>query len=221
MFDMAYVGGKIAELRKSNNMTQLELADRLGISFQAVSNWERGNSMPDIAKLPEISELFGVSVDEILGKRNTVLDELSEHGVVNLENHAGAAITEAAILLKPQQIRQMLASGSQGMPVVSLLLPFLNSESIEELVHEYKQAGENIAIFLPFLRQDKVSELAREASEKGEPVGMYLPFMSKESVSELAFAAFESAGAEGAVMFLPFLCEEDLQKLSEKMLEQA
>ena len=43
------------------------LADRLGISFQAVSNWERGVSMPDIAKLGELSELLNVSIDEILG----------------------------------------------------------------------------------------------------------------------------------------------------------
>lgn len=40
MFHMEKVGRKIAELRKSRNMTQLELADQIGISFQAVSNWE-------------------------------------------------------------------------------------------------------------------------------------------------------------------------------------
>ena len=39
-------------------MTQMELADRMGISFQVVSNWERGNSMPDISKLPELAEIF-------------------------------------------------------------------------------------------------------------------------------------------------------------------
>lgn len=45
---MQKVGRKIVELRKKNNMTQTELADKMNISFQAVSNWERGNSMPDI-----------------------------------------------------------------------------------------------------------------------------------------------------------------------------
>ena len=48
-------------------MTQMQLADALGISFQAVSNWERGNSMPDISKLPELAELFGCSIEELLG----------------------------------------------------------------------------------------------------------------------------------------------------------
>lgn len=40
MFDMEQVGNNIAKFRKEKNMTQLELADKLGISFQAVSNWE-------------------------------------------------------------------------------------------------------------------------------------------------------------------------------------
>ena len=47
-FNMAQIGRRISGLRKDQNMTQMELADKLGISFQAVSNWERGNSMPDI-----------------------------------------------------------------------------------------------------------------------------------------------------------------------------
>lgn len=45
-------------------MTQMELADKLDISFQAVSNWERGNTMPDISKFPELAEIFHISVDE-------------------------------------------------------------------------------------------------------------------------------------------------------------
>ena len=45
MFDMKQIGKKITDLRKSHNMTQMELADKLAISFQAVSNWERGDSI--------------------------------------------------------------------------------------------------------------------------------------------------------------------------------
>lgn len=45
MFDTVKIGKRIAELRKKRDMTQFELADRLGISYQAVSNWERGVSL--------------------------------------------------------------------------------------------------------------------------------------------------------------------------------
>ena len=68
MFNMENVGRNIAELRRRCNMTQMELADKMGISFQAVSNWERGNSMPDISKLPELAEVFGVTIDQLLGE---------------------------------------------------------------------------------------------------------------------------------------------------------
>ena len=76
MFNMENIGLKISELRKSKDMTQMELADKMNISFQAVSNWERGNSMPDISKLPELAEIFGVSVDDIIGKKRALLDSI-------------------------------------------------------------------------------------------------------------------------------------------------
>lgn len=51
MFDTARIAQKIKEARIARNMTQMNLADAMEVSYQAVSNWERGNSMPDIAKL--------------------------------------------------------------------------------------------------------------------------------------------------------------------------
>lgn len=53
--------------RRKKGVTQSELADFLGISFQSVSKWENGITMPDITLLSMISEYFQVSVDEILG----------------------------------------------------------------------------------------------------------------------------------------------------------
>ena len=78
MFDTKEIGRKISEFRKVSNMTQMELADRLNISFQAVSNWERGNSMPDISKLPELAELFGISIDELLAKKSELITNIIE-----------------------------------------------------------------------------------------------------------------------------------------------
>ena len=78
MFNMQYTASKLAEARRAKDMTQMELAERLGISFQAVSSWERGNTMPDIAKLPEIADILEVSVDELLGGNTKVADGITE-----------------------------------------------------------------------------------------------------------------------------------------------
>ena len=84
-FDMARIGQTIARLRREHNMTQMALADAMGVSFQAVSNWERGQSMPDVSKLPELADIFSVSVDELLGRQappivtHAMSDDLEEY----------------------------------------------------------------------------------------------------------------------------------------------
>ena len=59
------IGRKIQALRKSSGITQMQLADGLGVSFQAVSKWECGRSLPDIGLLPVIAEYFSVSLDDL------------------------------------------------------------------------------------------------------------------------------------------------------------
>lgn len=63
------IGGKIQALRKSRGITQMQLAAGLGVSFQAVSKWECGRSLPDIGLLPVIAECFSVSLDELFDYR--------------------------------------------------------------------------------------------------------------------------------------------------------
>ena len=60
------VGQLIKKLRKDNNLTQAELADKLGVTYQAVSKWENGKNVPDIATLKEISNMFNINIDDII-----------------------------------------------------------------------------------------------------------------------------------------------------------
>ena len=64
--DIKKVGNQIAELRKLKGLTQSELAERLYISFQAVSKWERGETLPDTSILPNLANVLGTTTDFIL-----------------------------------------------------------------------------------------------------------------------------------------------------------
>ena len=72
------VAKKITELRTLNNMTQLELAEKLNYSDKTISKWERAESSPDIAVLVEIADLFGVTLDYLVRSEN-VEEAVSEY----------------------------------------------------------------------------------------------------------------------------------------------
>lgn len=64
------VAKNITELRMLNNMTQLELAEKLNYSDKTISKWERADSTPDISVLVEIADLFGVTLDYLVKSDN-------------------------------------------------------------------------------------------------------------------------------------------------------
>ena len=61
------IGENIRNYRKKNDITQEALADRLGVTYQSVSRWEKGATYPDLELLPAISEILGITVDELIG----------------------------------------------------------------------------------------------------------------------------------------------------------
>ncbi len=72
-----YFSENLKKFRKERNLTQESLADFLGVTFQAISKWERGEGYPDITTLPVISTFFGITLDELLGvNRAETEDEL-------------------------------------------------------------------------------------------------------------------------------------------------
>ena len=84
------VGENIRRKRLERELTQEEVASHLGVSFQSVSKWERGDGYPDIELLPAIAHYFGISVDELLGVSDSVkkekYDEINEKWMKNNKN---------------------------------------------------------------------------------------------------------------------------------------
>ena len=72
--NMKMFGAQIAALRKGKGMTQNELGNLLGISFQAVSKWERGETLPDTAILLDLARVLDTTVDHILAAGERTLN---------------------------------------------------------------------------------------------------------------------------------------------------
>jgi len=194
---MNKIGRKISELRKRRNMTQMELADQMGISFQAVSNWERGNSMPDISKLPELAELLSVSLDELLGEKSALVEAAVNNNieeVITNQNTSAEDVSDILPILKPEQVSAVVRVVEKiDCKIIEGFLPFMDVDDVKELALKAMEQGEKIEGFLPFMDVDDVKELALKAMEQGEKVEGFLPFVDEDYVKELALKVLKNA----------------------------
>lgn len=92
-------GKYIAEKRKSQNMTQTQLAERLGVSDKAVSKWERGISLPDVSKYQELCEVLEVSLNELFAGEDLRGDTLAVQSEKNLMEMLRREVTRRKQLL--------------------------------------------------------------------------------------------------------------------------
>ncbi len=193
--NMEKVGRKIVQLRISHNMTQLELADKMGISFHAVSNWERGNSMPDTAKLPELAKLFGVTIDSILGEHAQAVTTIIE-GDINQSNISPEELDTIAPVLKPSQIENIFENVNiDNLSKMDSLLPFASQKTICWHVNLLYQESKFTLMedVLPFLRQEALHALAQKAceEEKVDALESIAPFAEQEVIDKIVTTLYQ------------------------------
>lgn len=85
MMNIEKVGYHIATLRKSKGITQSELGERIGVSFQAVSKWERGETLPDITLLPDLAKILETTVDYILLGNEKIIEYKGKFSVADIK----------------------------------------------------------------------------------------------------------------------------------------
>lgn len=229
MFDMSKVGRKFSQLRKQKNMTQMELADKLNISFQAVSNWERGQTMPDISKFPELSDIFEVSIDEILeSDRGAVLiksineDEKLEEPITKEE------LVEIAPLLRTKQVEKAFEDIKENVDIseISSFAPFLSQAFIDEIAIKAIRQHEslnNIAPIAPFVSSSLIDEMAADVLENKKDLGeisAIAPFINPSLLDNYAKKIFEESGnISNFSAIAPFLSQEFIDECAIKTLE--
>ena len=159
MIENRAVGRRIASLRQEHSLTQQQLAAMLRVSHQAVSKWESGQALPDIQTMLELTQFFGVTVEQLL------------NGVVQPECEA---VPETCPTDVQEEAEQSVDTGDvpgeeKHMSIQQLLqmAPFMSKEGVEEIA--MKLEGNVTAM-----------QLARLALRR------LAPFMSRESVDKLA-----------------------------------
>lgn len=231
MFNMQHTGKIISSARKAQNMTQLELADQLGISFQAVSNWERGISMPDIAKLPEVAQLLQISIDDLLNETSPLINGLLKEGDTYLEEASIAQedLIEAAPLLKPDQFKAAYEKLDPPIDIsddptsLSPLFPFLEEELIDELaLKTYEQQG--ISALNPLFAFCSSEILERIALQEFEKTGLkniapLAPFLEQEVCDSLVQKSAKQHGISSIASLAPFISDAIINELAQTSYE--
>ena len=223
MLDMKKVGKNIKNARTEKNMTQLELADILGVSYQAVSNWERGNTMPDIAKIPDISKVLGIEISKLLGDDNcgdTVKKVLEE----NPEPLSANELTEVAAILPPKEFKKELERTNENetlnIKAIVGLAPFLDDETLDDFVSKVDVANiKDIVPLAPFLSDETLTELAKRISSANmDDLVALAPFMPDEALNDIV-EGMDTDDFKGITAIAPFLSEETLDQIADRAIE--
>lgn len=229
MFDMQKIGKRISDSRKAKNMTQMELADIMGVSFQAVSNWERGNSMPDISKLPTLAQVLNIKLDDLLGDEKTgkLAEKIAEDKDGELISfQEGEVTTEAftnlAPILKPKQAERIFDQMIKEKEKFSLeqlvqLAPFLDSDVLGKLALEGCEGGsmKTLVALAPFMDGEDLGKVAKKIFDGGDmnTLVALAPFMDEDDLGELALKATQGKNLHVLTALAPFLDEDILGKI--------
>lgn len=242
MFDIMNVAKIIKEARISQNMTQMDLADAMEVSYQAVSNWERGNSMPDIAKLEQLCQVLKISLDQLLGtqKEAETIAKIIDDDEISPSAITMDVLKELAPLLPPQDVKKFVnyqiektedpqaGKDSENRKESKIdyytiigLAPFLSQADLDELIARLEGdiSPEALIALAPFLSRRSVDELATHLTEgdiKPDTLIALAPFLSGRSVDELAMHLTGNVEIELMMGIMPFLSQDGRNKFWKK-----
>ena len=222
MFDTMKIAKKIREARMAKNMTQMNLADAMGVSYQAVSNWERGNSMPDISKLEDLCNALDLTIDELLGMETKAAAAVEK--VMQSEELTAEELAEVAPILPPETVKEQ-AKKSDGKKkrwnVAALveIAPYLDDDFLEEIVDDIEVESLTLLTCLAsYLDEEALDKLVRRAPmDDFDGIAAMASYLSEET---LDYLVDRCQGTPQDKAFLSelvcYLSEESLDKLVRK-----
>ena len=138
--DQIKIGKFIAECRKKQKLTQLQLADKLGITDKAVSKWERGIAMPDSSVMLDLCQILKITVNDLLSGEVILMENYNKE----MENKLLEMVKE-----KEQKDRQLLTLEwvIAILSIITLLIPALIAPFLQ--TEEWKQTLVAFSGFIP------------------------------------------------------------------------
>lgn len=212
MFDMTNVGEKISVIRRSKNMTQVELADKINVSFQAVSNWERGISMPDISNLCELALALDISIDELVDKSSSTIDS----SIVNkLEEYVRA---NKDVDEDMADIVNFLNSDKEIFDIhkIEPILPFLGKDICNGIFNNYmsRKDYKQAEIVAPFVDKSIINQsVAKRMNEDCEVSGL-VAFMDYDERDSMILEIYEKRGILSIKNYLPYASKALIEKIA-------
>ena len=182
MFDTMKIAKVIRQARIDQNMTQMNLADAMGVSYQAVSNWERGNSMPDISKLEQLCSVLHITVNELLGMEEAAVAAPT----LDVQEMTVAELKDAAPALPPAEVKARMKAEKKkrklDLDSIIAVAPFLDEDTLDEVLADVEvDDAEDLAGLAPFLHRETLEKLLEQCDvddmEDLEPLAQ---FLSKE-----------------------------------------
>lgn len=192
------LGGQIKRYRTRLGLSQEELADRIFVTRQSVSNWENGRTYPDLQSLLRLSDLFGLSLDELIkGDIETMKEEINRLEIQKMNRWGGIlALLMLTLMLLPAPLLKLLDTAGFLLVMAPLFLVgmavALKVEKIKKDndVHTYKE-------ILAFSEGRRLDELDK-AVEKGKR-----PYQALVAALSSALLTLLAAGGI-ALMYIAF-----------------
>ncbi|QOR67157.1 helix-turn-helix domain-containing protein [Cytobacillus suaedae] len=203
MLNSSLIGSYISSLRKAKDLTQVELAEQVNVSHQAVSKWERGESLPDIGTLIVLGEVFGVSIDHILsGGRSG-----------SQPRNVGKLVEKLSDNL-PEQAAELLNSGESEVEGFISLAPLLKSSMIENVANKVSNQTftlEHLIELAPFMERESLDELVNKMDTTNllwAQISSLAPFITHSTLSDLVSTNEYTLNVEELIEIVPFLGSE-------------
>ena len=164
MFDADLFCANLSTLRRNADMTQSELADRLNLTRQAISRYEKGDSFPDISILVKIAEIFNISIDELIG--------------------AGAPTDGEQELLKSAALGKDLKTCRFNLYELENIAPLLKPSALDRAIQGFASQGidiSNLASLFSYMSDQGFWELLEASDYRTIDTALLekmLPFMN-------------------------------------------